>query len=255
MKFTELEFIPVILGGDITAYSLARSFNEQYNVKCVAISLNKNGMTSYSKFIDNRICPDMEKTEVFIRTLQEIGVEFSEKKLILLACGDWYVRMIIENRDKFGENYIIPYIGLDLLDKLVLKDSFYGICEELNVPYPNTFVYDVKEDTQLNLPFDYPVIAKPASSALYHFAKFEGKRKIFKFKDEASLAKMLDNLKASEYNYKFLIQDFIPGDDTNMRILTCYCDRESKVKFAAFGRVLLEDHGPMAIGNPIAIDR
>jgi len=253
MKFCDLPFVPVILGGDITAYSLARSFNEYYGVKCVVISLQKNGVTSYSKFIDNRIEPKMETLAVFIDALQKLGREFPGKKLILLACGDWYVRMIIENRDAFGGNYVIPYIELELLDRMVLKDSFYSICEELGVPYPRTFVYDAREDTPLELPFDYPVIAKPASSALYHFADFPGKRKVFKFDNEADLRKMLENLRKSSYDYKFLIQEFIPGDDTNMRILTCYCDRDSKVKFAAFGRVLLEDHGPMAIGNPVAI--
>ena len=64
---------------------------------------------------------------------------------------------------------------------------------------------------------------------------------------------MLSNLEKSSYDYKFLIQDCIPGDDTNMRVLTCYCDRNSKVKFASLGRVLLEDHTPSAIGNPVVI--
>lgn len=250
---SSMPFMPVILGGDITAYSLARSFHEEYGTKVLVISLFKNGLNSYSSFIENRFEPNMEKNDVFVDTLQKIGKEFSDKKLILLACADWYVRMIIENKHILGDNYIIPYIDKDLLDRLVLKDSFYEICEEIDVPYPKTFIYDVKENTPLDLPFGFPVIAKPASSALYHFAEFPGQKKVFKFDDMKSLEEMLANLKTSSYDYKFLIQDFIPGNDVNMRILTCYCDKDSNVRFASFGRTILEDHGPSAIGNPLAI--
>ena len=33
MEFKEREFIPVLLGGDINTYSVARAFYEQYQVK------------------------------------------------------------------------------------------------------------------------------------------------------------------------------------------------------------------------------
>ncbi len=33
LQFTEREFIPVLLGGDINAYSVARAFYEEYQVK------------------------------------------------------------------------------------------------------------------------------------------------------------------------------------------------------------------------------
>ena len=38
-----------------------------------------------------------------------------------------------------------------------------------------------------------------------------------------------------------------------MRVLTCYCDKNSDVRFAAFGHTLLEEHTPSALGNPCAI--
>lgn len=50
-----------------------------------------------------------------------------------------------------------------------------------------------------------------------------------------------------------MIQEFIPGADTGMRVLTCYSDRDAKVRYASVGHVLLEEHVPSAIGNPCAI--
>ena len=254
MKSNETEFIPVILGGDIPTYSLARSFHEEYEIKSIAISTVKNWLNSYSSIIDNIIEPKMNELDTFMDRLVSLGKQYEgKKKLLLIACGDWYVRMIIENRDVLEKYYVIPYIEEELLNKLVLKDSFYDICEKTGVDYPETFVYDVKEKTPLKLPFDFPVIAKPASSAEYHYAEFKGKKKVFKFNSMEELKGMLSELEKSSYGYKFLVQDFIPGDDNYMHILTSYCDRNSKVRFMSFGHTILEDHGDAAIGNPGAI--
>ena len=254
MKFEDRDFLPVILGGDITAYSLARSFYEAYQVKSLVISQVESNMISDSSMVDNRIVNGMENVEVFLPKLAEFAAEFPNKKLLLLACGDWYVRLIAEQRDQLPEAYVDPYVSLELLDRLVLKDSFYRICDEVGVPYPKTYVYDCANPPQrLELPFDYPVIAKPASSAEYHYAQFPGKKKVFKFSNQAELEEMLNNLATSDYRYKFLIQEFIPGDDTQMRILTCYSDQDAKVRFAAFGQTLLEDKAAMGVGNPVAI--
>lgn len=248
-----VEFLPIILGGDITTYSLARSFHEEYGVKSVAVSMLKSIMISHSSIIENIVVPDMDSKEHFVQRLIEIAKRYPGKKLLLMACGDWYVRMIVENRAALEEYYVVPYIGEELLNRLVLKDSFYRICDEVGVPYPKTFVYDCKDPQPLDFDFSYPVIAKPASSAAYHYAKFEGKKKVFRMKSEEELSAMLDKLRASGYDYKFLIQDTIPGLDYNMRILTCYCDRHGKVRFFSSGHVLLEDNAAMGVGNPVAI--
>jgi len=255
MQFKEYEFLPVILGADITAYSLVRSFHEEYGVKSLVLSRKAAEIIAFSRLCENRVFPGLDDASVLVETLLEIGKEYEgKKKLIVLGCGDWYVRNLIENKETLSPYYIIPYIDRDLLDRIVLKDKFYAICDELSIDHPKTFVYECKKENDLSaLPFSYPVIAKCADSAHYHYAQFEGKRKVFRFESEAELKKMLKNLEASSYDYKFLIQDCIPGDDTNMRVLTCYCDRNSKVRFASFGHVLLEDHTPSAIGNPVAI--
>ena len=254
MKFNELEFMPVILGADITAYSLVRSFHEEYGIRSLVLSQKQAKIISESKLCENRVFSGLENADVLVEHLIEIGKEFQgKKKLIVMGCGDWYVRNLIENKKVLEPYYIIPYIDLELLDKIVLKDKFYEICDEVGIRHPKTYVYNCGEENDLKFDFDYPVIAKCASSAMYHYAQFPGKKKVFRFENEESLREMLNNLEKSSYDYKFLIQDLIPGDDTNMRVLTCYSDRNAKVKFASLGHVLLEDHTPSAIGNPVAI--
>lgn len=254
MEIRETEFLPVILGADITAYSLARSFHEEYKIKSLVVSQRRARIISESKIIENRVIPGIDDVEYLVEKLVEIGKEFKgKKKLILMGCGDFYVRNFVDNKAVLGEYFIIPYIDKELMDEIVLKDKFYAICEELGIDHPRTYVYNCGEDNALDFDFEYPVIAKTANSALYHYASFPGKKKVFRFYNENDLKEMLANLEKSSYDYKFLIQDCIPGDDSNMRVLTCYCDRNSKVKFAALGHCLLEDHTPSAIGNPVAI--
>ena len=254
MKLEEREFLPVILGADFTAYSLARSFHEEYHIKSLVLSMKECQYIANSDIIENRVFPGLENKDTLIQTLIEVGKEFKgKKKLIVMGCGDWYVRILIENKPILSEYYIIPYIDEELLNKIVLKDKFYEICEELGIDYPKTYVYNCGEENAMDFDFESPVIAKPANSAMYHYAKFDGKRKVFRFNTRQELDDMLAKLEKTDYNYKFLIQDCIPGDDTYMRVLTCYCDRNSKVKFASLGHVLLEDHTPSAIGNPVVI--
>ena len=143
MKFQEKEFQPVILGADITAYSLARAFHEEYGIKSITLSMTKSGFVNSSAIIENRFYPELEKEENAVRALLETGKEFEgKKKLIVFGCGDWYVRIVIENKDILAPYYIIPYIDRELLDRIVLKDHFYEIFEELGLPYPKTYVYE-----------------------------------------------------------------------------------------------------------------
>ncbi|MGN0172987.1 MAG: ATP-grasp domain-containing protein [Acutalibacteraceae bacterium] len=254
MEFREECFLPVIIGADINAYSLARSFHEEYKIKSLVISMLEAKIISKSKIIENRIYKGLENEDVLIKTLMDIGEEFKgKKKLIVLGCGDWYVRILVENKKKLEKYYIVPYINVDLLNEIVLKDKFYEICDKLDIPYPDTFVYNCKQENTLDFDYDYPIIAKPANSALYHYAKFPGKKKVFRLKSREELDTMLKNLESSSYDYKFLIQDCIPGGDDKMRVLNCYCDRNAKVKFASLGHVLLEEHTPSAIGNPVVV--
>lgn len=257
IDFAEHDFRPVILGGDITAYSLVRTFYEAYQVKSIVVNMTRSGgPLGGSALCDHLFYDGLDQESVLVEALVEVGRKHgveAGKKLLVLGCGDWYVRMLVENKQALEAYYLIPYIDQDLLDRIVRKDLFYATLDELGIPYPPTFVYDVRERTPLEFDFRYPIVAKPADSAMYHYASFPGKKKVFILHSRAELETVLASLETSSYDYKMLIQEYIPGDDTNMRVLTCYSDADATVRFASSGHTLLEEHVPSAIGNPCAI--
>ncbi len=76
---------------------------------------------------------------------------------------------------------------------------------------------------------------------------------MFTCPDRKSLEEVLDKVYAAGYPDTMIIQDFIPGDDSYMRVLTNYSDRNGKVKLMCMGHVLLEEHTGHAIGNHAVI--
>lgn len=248
-------FLPIILGTDANAYGLARSFNDEYNIKSLALGSFPLKETQNSKIIDVKIIKDINKEEVLIDTLLKLGKEYKQKYdyLILLSCAEWYTNPIVNNLDKLKEYYILPFMNKELKDKLEDKENFYQICEKYNLDYPKTYIVTKENNNNITLPFNYPVALKPSNSTLYSQINFEGKEKSYKINDKETLNKTVDKIFKSGYNGHIIVQDFIPGSDDTMYVLNCYSNKNGKVKMMCFGRCILEEHSPYGIGNYRAI--
>ncbi len=248
------EFIPILLGNDINSYSIARAFHEAYSVKSIIIGKLRSGPNNHSRISKLVVISDIEKSETFCKTMKTVVEKYGDKKLILIGCGDTYVNLIIENKNALlTSSFIIPYIDETLMNQLIKKEKFYGMCDKYNIDYPRTFI--LKKDTPegYTLPFQFPVILKPSSGINYWKYPFVGQDKVFKLKNKEEFDAISKKIFDSGYSDSLIIQDFIPGDDSFMRVLTCYSDRNGKVKMMALGHVLLEEHTPHGLGNHAAI--
>lgn len=245
---------PVVLGGDIGAYSVARAFHEAYGVRAVVVSTVSTGLVRHSSILTNVVEPRIDDADVAVARLREIAAQHAGKRLLLLGSADWLVRTIVENRDRLEDQYVIPYVDRATLDLVTDKENFGRLCGELGLGHPATVVHDVGSggvpDTS---GLRFPVIAKTGNTAAYHHVEFPGKKKVFTVGTPTELAELLSRVRDAGYTDTFVIQDFIPGDDSGMRILTCYCDTAGRMRFASFGHVLLEEHTPGALGNPAGI--
>ena len=247
------EFIPILLGSDRNVYGMAVAFHEEYQIKSISVRKTDYLETKYSKIIVPFTNPDLENKETFLKVLKDVYNEYKDKKLLLIACSDVYMRLIIENKKELDKYFLIPYIDYDLMQKLVLKEEFYKTCTEYNLEFPRIFICDYTHYKDVSLPFDFPVIIKPSDSVSYWKADFVGKKKVFICYSEEELHDILNHIYSSSYKSNLIIQEYIPGDDTNLRVLNAYVDSNHKVTFMALGQILLEEKTPKSIGDYDAI--
>ena len=249
----EQEFIPILFGSDRNVYGMAVGFFEEYHVKSIAICKKGYTETRHSNLLEIHINEDIENKKVFIETLTEIKKKYPTSKLILIGCSDVYVRLIVENKKELLKNFIIPYIDLDLMNNLIIKENFYKTCEKYNLDYPKTIICNKKNYQNLKIPFDFPIILKPSDSVSYWKSTFWGKKKVFIIYTKDELKDVLKRIYDSTYKSDLIIQEYIEGDDTNLRVLNAYVDSHHKVTFMALGQVILEDKSPDSYGDYDAI--
>ena len=249
-----IDFLPVLLGSDVNVYGMARSFHEEYGIASVAIGKGRLNATSNSKIVSVEVVePNIEDDKVFCNTLISFAKRYAGRKLLLVPCGDNYIKLLVRNQDKLRDYYEFECIDEDLLLQLSLKENFYKVCTEHGFAFPKTSSCTFENYKTIELPFDFPVIIKPSNSVAYWNCSFPHKKKVFVAYNKQEFDDILNAIYGSSYKDHLILQEYIPGDDSNMRVMNCYCGRDKKVKLISLGNALLEEHSPEGIGSYAAI--
>ncbi|TLK52656.1 carbamoyl-phosphate synthase [Glutamicibacter sp. V16R2B1] len=253
-------FAPVILGGDIGTYTLAREFHEVYGVRSVVMPAAGNGVIEHSVAIELRPIGSMADEARVVQALRELAEELAgegERPLLLFGSLDYHVMLIARHREELSAHYVIPYPELEVIEQAALKENFYALAERLGVPHPRTRVYRPGNAVATVVEgLNFPLIGKPSSSGDWIAAKFAGKQKIHTLMDFQQLTDLLSRIDASGYDSGYILQEYIPGGDDAMRLCTYFAaesDSGTEVVFAGYGEVVIEEHAPLVLGNSAAI--
>lgn len=248
--------IPVVVGGDIGAYALLRAFHAHSGVRGVVVS-----RVATRPFTDTRIADqvlaDVENPDALVEALLKVAAARPGQRLVLLSNADWYVETIVTRRAELEPHYEIPMCTAEAFARVSSKESFQEDCAALGIPVPQTV--PVRFDGSAGTPdgnldaLTYPVIAKASSSAEHHYVNYPGKLKVAHLESRAQVDDLIGRLARAGFTGTFLFQEFIPGDETQMRSLTAYRDARGVVTMLCTGRVLLEEHTPGTLGIPAAI--
>ncbi|MGB3828699.1 MAG: carboxylate--amine ligase [Ornithinimicrobium sp.] len=254
------DFDVVLLGTDIGIYALARAFRERYGISSTVISRVVAGPIADSQFIETiELGDDAQRQD----TLDELARQGAKRKAagrttLLLSNADSFSRMLSDQAQWLSQWYIVPSVDSSVLDMVADKIEFDRVCDELGIPTPRTLIQDFTGADDPSWAPDavdltFPVVAKPAVGAAYEGLRFEGKSKIYKVDSAEELIEIFTRVRDAGFRDRFVVQELIPGDDTAMRSITAYIDQFGEATLLATAQVLLQEHQPLAIGNPAAM--
>jgi len=230
----------VLLGvGDANGVGVVRSLGRN-GVPVLGIETNLMSLGMVSRYCRGLVAPDPKKypEDKFVDFLIRLGQQQKTKSVLFPAREDLEI-IALRNRDKLEKYYDFALAKLEIVEKIMDKEKFCHSLENLDIPYPQTyFCGSEKEIEEISKTIAYPCIIKPTTSM--EFGKEFGV-KVFKANSPEQL---IDSYrKTQKRGYRIIIQEIIPGDDTELYSFFGYFDRNSKL-LAAFTLVKIRQYPP-----------
>ena len=247
-----MEFLPILLGGDLNCYGMALAFYSAGIYPSISLGRLRLGVTSWSRIVCNVVDRRMESDCGRLAIIHEIVAKNPKKCPILIGCTDEYASFLIRRRGDLPGGCVVPSPQKAHL-KFADKSIFYEACRARGLHVPSTLVLHTGEILPRSLPFEYPIVLKPAKSEEYWHHPFEGMRKVWFPAQRGEALDIIDRMRMAGYRGAIIVQERLRVMDSDNYVLTAYSNRYGRVVGAGFGRVLLEEHTPKGLGNHAAI--
>ncbi|MCL2379832.1 MAG: carboxylate--amine ligase [Coriobacteriia bacterium] len=251
MAHSNNDFRVLIIGSDINAYHMARSYHEHYGEKAHLLAKSPMAFTKHSTILDIEYDQDLWDEEVFVRRINEFANSAENMPVLAISSNETYARFLVQNAERLANNIVFNYPRIEIFDNLIMKNKFYNAYRDL-IDIPRTIIYSCADQSSfddLDLNFDYPVIVKPSNVIEYNHKKTPEMYKIYKLYSEPEVRAALAAIEAIGYVDDVLIQEFIPGDDSALFDAVLYCDQNRRATLAAFAQIGLQEHARGMVGN------
>lgn len=244
---------PLVLGGDIGAYALGREFHEAYGVRSVFVNTGYIGAITHSAIIDTRPVEAMQAGPV-LEAIDEVARANADKTVALIANTDPLIELLEAVLDDLPANVSCTIPPKGAFDAVCDKATFSKLCVDHGLDVPLTERVSLAgTDPIAPCQIPFPVVAKPAVSAGWYDMLLKGFKKVYFITEQSQLDELWEGLRAAGFDGEILVQELIGGDDTYMDSLTIYVGRDGRPHLLGAAQVLLEDHAPAMLGNPVAM--
>jgi D-aspartate ligase len=251
---TKRKIIPVLLGADLNAYSMARAFFEAEGVRCHLFARERLAISALSRFSEMHVVPGLDDPDVAVPALMEFGRARADADLLLVPCADWYAEMLEYSRDKLRGHFYFNIPDFEVWRAVSEKASFLSLLAKLNISAPISAVVRSGSFEAALSRVPAPYVVKPADSTEYWRFRFEGMKKVFFPKTRAEALEAIRKIESSGYRGRILIQERIGASEKpKSSVLTTYSTSDGRVVRAVLGRILLLEKGDTSFGNYAAI--
>lgn len=220
----------IVIGLDcMTGLQTARIF-ASHGVPVIAIAQNPRHYCARTR-VPRRIYTANTSNEEFIRLLETMGPEFSDKP-VLVPCTDMSVSQISAHRDRLSAYYRFALPEHATVEMLMDKVSFYMYAQEHGLAIPPTFfLHNRQEAEHAASQLTYPAILKPPMKTTLW--QQNTKAKVFKVDNREEFLETYD--RCAGWADELMVQDWVVGSDADLYSCNCYfnADTEPLVTFIA----------------------
>lgn len=243
-----MDFEVLILGTDANAYYMARCCYEAYHKKAYLIGKDRLAFTKFSNILNVEYVSGLWEEETFLATLNQFAKKHQDKKIVLVSTNETYAEYISANKKKLNKQFVYNYPSVEVIKSLTNKETFYKTYEKSCLKFPKTIYFDCSKESKIPK-MTYPIVLKPANVVVYNHLRFEGKNKIYKLNSEEEVKNTLNLIKNGGYTDKLILQEFIPGDDSNLFDSVVYVNTKGHVEFISFAQIGLQERTKSMVGN------
>ncbi len=245
-----MDFEVLILGTDANAYYMARCCYEAYHKKAYLIGKDRLAFTKFSDILNVYYVKNLWDKKVFFQTLDEVAKKWENKKIVLVSTNETYTEFIASNSHKLQDNFVYNVPSLEIIKSLTNKEKFYKTYKDSNLLFPKTLYYDCGKARELKTAdLVFPLVVKPSNVVMYNHLSFLDKHKIYKVNTQEELETVVNNIINGGYTDKLIIQEFIPGDDSNLFDSVVYVNQKGQVQFVSFAQIGLQERTKSMVGN------
>jgi predicted ATP-grasp superfamily ATP-dependent carboligase len=188
-----------------------------------------------------------------IELLAKIGPEFPEKA-VLFPCSDFAVLNISAHRERLADWYHILLPDHDVVEMLMDKTRFAAYASEAGFKIPATCLLASRADAaRAATELTFPCILKPAVKAPDWQARTGDK--VHRVENGAALLALYDRVQ--RWADLLMVQEWIPGPDSNLYSCNCYFSRDSEPLVTFIARKLRQwppEAGTSCLGEEVRND-
>ena len=230
MKQDKHNNIAVVLGLFETGLAVGRSLGRN-GIKVVGLDSSKKVGFS-SRYIDSKICPHpLECEQEFIAFLLRVAVR-EKMRPALFITSDEYLLPVSRNRKELEPYYLMNLPDPQIIECIADKFKQYTLALDAGIPVPQTFVaHNMDQLLQIKGRIPLPAFIKGSEVTLWR-KKMGVTSKGFLVSTQEELIDTFQMI--FERGANALVQELIPGPDTNHYKSSCYLSRKGEI-LLAFG--------------------